>query len=174
MISRWGTHWNRRAIAVLGATFSGVSLPITGLLDHAAGREWALPHVVVGVLCILFCAWHIILNRRPLGRRFRQVLAGDRDRQALIVCTAALLGLALPVTGLLDHAAGREWALPHAAPGVLCVCLLVWRAVLQRSALARYVRSRLPGRRFPARETLATAGLTVAMLGASTLHSPGI
>ncbi len=159
---------------MLGAVVTGLALPVTGLLDHAAGREWALPHVVAGVLCVLFCALHIVLNRRPRARRARQVVEGRCERQAVIVVAAALLGATLPLTGLLDHVAGRAWALPHAAPGALCVCLLVWHAVLHRSVLARYWRTRLPGRRLPSTEAVAPAVLTGAALIGSTLHSLGV
>ena len=169
-----GTRWNPRSVAVIGAGLSGLALPVTGLLDHAAGREWALPHVAIALVCVVFCSWHLVLNRRTLMRRFRQVASGNRNRQAIIVVAAALLGVTLPVTGLLDHAAGRAWALPHALPGVLCVVLLIWHAVLHRCALARYVRTRLPGHHLPSREALAPAVLAVAVLAGSTLHSLGI
>jgi hypothetical protein len=173
-LSGRGTGWNRRSVAVIGAGLSGLALPVTGLLDHAAGREWALPHVAVALVCVLFCAWHVALNWRPLISRARQVATGSRNRQAVIVVAAALLGVTLPVTGLLDHAAGRACALPHALPGVLCLCLLTWHAVLHRSALARYVRTRPPGHRLPSGEALAPAVLTVAVLAGSTLHSLGV
>jgi hypothetical protein len=164
-------RWNQRAFVVVGAAFSGLALPVTGLLYHASGREWAAAHAGLGVLCVVFCAWHAALNRRPL-RRYATHLASARhwNKRAVIVVGAALMGLTLPLTGLLDHVAGREWALVHAAPGVLCVVFCAWHAVLNRSALLRYARARMPACGLPVREVVAPVLLTAVLLAATVIH----
>jgi hypothetical protein len=70
--------WNQRAFVALGAVLSGVALPATGLLDHAAGGSssesavgWSAAHVSVSCLFLGFCTWHIVLNRRALLRYVR-------------------------------------------------------------------------------------------------------
>jgi hypothetical protein len=75
--------WNQRAFVTLGAVLSGLALPATGLLDHAAGggtgesaAGWSITHVSVSGLFVGFCAWHIVLNRRPLLKYLRA--AGGR------------------------------------------------------------------------------------------------
>jgi hypothetical protein len=75
--------WNQRAFVALGAVLSGLALPATGLLDHAAGGSssesavaWSITHVSAGSLFVVFCAWHIVLNRRPLLKYLRA--AGGR------------------------------------------------------------------------------------------------
>lgn len=75
--------WNQRAFVATGAVLSGLALPATGLLDHAAGGSasasavgWSIAHVSVSCLFVAFCGWHIVLNRRALLRYLRA--AGDR------------------------------------------------------------------------------------------------
>jgi len=164
-------RWNQRASAVVGAALSGLAVPVIGLLDHAAGREWAIAHTTLGVLCLAFCIWHAVLNRRPLLRYARRASAGRWTQRTVVVAGAALCGLTLPVTGLLDHVVGREWALPHAATGVLCVGFCAWHVFLNRTALLRYVRSRTPAYGLPARELVASAAMTGAVLAATVIHA---
>jgi hypothetical protein len=75
--------WNQRAFVALGAVLSGLALPATGLLDHAAGGSsseaavgWSIAHVSVSCMFVGFCGWHIVLNRRALLRYLRA--AGGR------------------------------------------------------------------------------------------------
>jgi ribose/xylose/arabinose/galactoside ABC-type transport system permease subunit len=72
------TDWNQRSFVVLGALLSGLALPVTGLLDHAAGGSssnnavgWSITHISVSCLFVGFCAWHLVLNRRTLLRYVR-------------------------------------------------------------------------------------------------------
>ena len=75
-----GSHrtWNQRALVATGAVLSGLALPVTGLLDHAAGGSsaedavgWSIAHASMGALFVGFCVWHIALNRRALLRYLR-------------------------------------------------------------------------------------------------------
>jgi hypothetical protein len=75
--------WNQRSFVVLGAALSGLALPVTGLLDHAAGGSssesavgWSIAHISLSTMFVGFCTWHIVLNRRPLLKYLRA--AGDR------------------------------------------------------------------------------------------------
>ena len=130
-----------------------------------------MAHTALGALGVVFCVWHAVLNRRPLARYFAQLASGRRwNRRAVIVLGAALSGLTLPLTGLLDHAAGSEWALVHVAPGVICVAFCAWHAVLNRAALLRYARTRMPACGLPARELLAPVVLTAMVLVSTVIH----
>jgi hypothetical protein len=104
--------WNQRAFVATGAVFSGLALPVTGLLDHAAGGSsaanavaWSIAHTTLGALFAGFCIWHIALNRRALLRYLRAAVpASGRPggaapaREALIA--AALVGGVLAATVL--------------------------------------------------------------------------
>jgi hypothetical protein len=100
--------WNQRAFVALGAVLSGVALPATGLLDHAAGGSssasavrWSIAHVSVSCLFVGFCAWHVVLNRRALLRYLRA--AGDRAGAVRLparetVAAAAVVGSVVAAT----------------------------------------------------------------------------
>ena len=71
------------------------------------------------------------------------------NQRAFVVTGALLSGLALPVSGLADHAAGGPggssaagWSIVHTSLGVLFVSFCVWHAALNRRALLRYLRGR--------------------------------
>jgi hypothetical protein len=75
--------WNQRSFVALGALLSGLALPVTGLLDHAAGGSssesavgWSIAHISVSCLFVGFCGWHLVLNRRALLKYLRA--AGGR------------------------------------------------------------------------------------------------
>jgi hypothetical protein len=165
-------RWNQRTTAVVGLMLSGLAVPVTGLLDHAAGREWAVPHTALGLLFVAFCVWHVVLNRRALLRYLTRPLVWHWHRRAWVVAGALLCGLTLPLTGLLDHAAGREWALVHAAPGVLFVVLCVWHALLNRRGVLCHLSRRIPaGWGLPSREALASAVVTAVVVGGTVVHA---
>jgi hypothetical protein len=70
--------WNPRAFVATGAVLSGLALPATGLLDHAAGGasseaavRWSIAHVSLSCLFVGFCTWHVVLNRRALLKYLR-------------------------------------------------------------------------------------------------------
>jgi hypothetical protein len=100
--------WNQRAFVALGAVLSGLALPATGLLDHAAAGSsgqsavgWSIAHVSVSCLFVGFCGWHIVLNRRALLRYLRA--AGERAGGVRLparetVAAAAIVGAVLAAT----------------------------------------------------------------------------
>jgi hypothetical protein len=101
--------WNQRAFVATGAVLSGLALPATGLLDHAAGGpaaadavRWSIAHTTTGALFIGFCTWHIVLNRRALLRYLRAAMpAGGRSGAAPsreVLVAAALVGGVLAAT----------------------------------------------------------------------------
>ncbi len=69
--------------------------------------------------------------------------------RAFISMMVALMGISLPVSGLILHAyshgriaSGRhEWLMVHILFGVLFVAFAVWHVVLNRRPLLRYLRS---------------------------------
>ena len=66
--------FNLRAFAVLMITFSGLGLPVTGLVNHFYGfaplsverHAWMSAHNVLALLFTVFTVWHVVLNRRAL------------------------------------------------------------------------------------------------------------
>jgi hypothetical protein len=106
--------------------------------------------------------------------------AETRWNQRLFVVTGALLsGLALPVTGLVDRLAGAAggaatpagWSIVHAAPGVLFAVFCAWHAVLNRHALARHLRARLPAGVLPVAEVLGALALVGGVLALTVTHA---
>ena len=103
------SDWNQRSFVVLGALLSGLALPVTGLLDHAAGGSssenavgWSIAHISVSCLFVGFCGWHLVLNRRALLRYLR---AAGGEAEALrrlpareTVAAAAVVGGVLLAT----------------------------------------------------------------------------
>lgn len=94
--------WNARPFVATAALLSGLALPVTGLLDHAAagastesGAGWTIAHVTLGAVFVGFCTWHIVLNRRALLRHLRA--AGRSDDRGGVplpsreVCAATAL-----------------------------------------------------------------------------------
>lgn len=118
-------------------------------------------------------------------RHARTSLAGgDRvwDQRAFVATGAILSGLALPLTGLLDHAAGGTsaanavgWSIAHVSVSCVFVGLCTWHILLNRRALLRYVRAAGAragsARRLPARETVAAAAVVGGVLALTVIHA---
>ena len=104
--------WNQRAFVATGAVLSGLALPVTGLLDHAAGGSsaadavgWSIAHTSLAALFVGFCAWHVALNRRALWRYLRAAVPasgrpGGAARSREVLIAAALVGGVLAATVL--------------------------------------------------------------------------
>jgi hypothetical protein len=101
--------WNQRAFIATGAVLSGLALPVTGLLDHAAGGSasadsvgWSIAHTSLGALFAGFCVWHVVLNRRALLRYLRAALPAGRPGGAApsreVLIAMALVGGVLAAT----------------------------------------------------------------------------
>ncbi len=96
-------RWNQRRFVSVGAFFSGLALPITGLGNHLArhpsgpqaGMGWVLAHVIIGSLFTILATWHVVLNRHALVKYLR-----DRANRATLLSREALAALAL-VAGVL-------------------------------------------------------------------------
>jgi Pyruvate/2-oxoacid:ferredoxin oxidoreductase delta subunit len=67
-------RWAQRRFVALGVLFSGLAMPVTGLADHLArdssgpnaATGWAVVHIALGTLFVVFGTWHAALNRRAL------------------------------------------------------------------------------------------------------------
>ena len=100
-------RWDQRRFISLGALFSGLALPITGLGNHLArhssgphaGIEWVIAHVTLGSLFIVFATWHGVLNRRVLLKYLRSRAAWpklpSRETLAALALVGGVLALAL-------------------------------------------------------------------------------
>ena len=126
------------------------------------------------------------MNAASDQRHAHTPLAGSArtwSQRAFVATGAVLSGLALPVTGLFDHAAGGPaaadavgWSIVHTTLGALFVGFCVWHVTLNRRALLRYLRAAMPatgrpGGAAPSREVLIAAALVGGVLAATVLHA---
>ena len=71
---------NPRAFTAMMMVFSGVGLPVTGIVNHAYGfaplsverHAWMSAHNALGLLFVVFTVWHVVLNRRALWGHVRR------------------------------------------------------------------------------------------------------
>jgi len=109
----------------------------------------------------------------------RPLAKGGWNQRAFVATGALLSGLALPVTGLVDHLAGGAggaaspagWSIVHTALGILFAAFCIWHAVLNRRALARYLRARMPAGVLPVAEVLAALALVGGVLAFTVTHA---
>ncbi len=76
-------RWNPRAFVSLVIALCAAGLPVTGLANHALQLEmtrerhaWMSAHNSLGVVFVVFVAWHLILNRRALVAYLRGAATG--------------------------------------------------------------------------------------------------
>ena len=104
------------------------------------------------------------------------------NQRAFVALGAVLSGLALPVTGLLDHTAGSSsseaavgWSIAHVAVGSLFVGFAGWHIVLNRRPLLKYLRAAGGAsgamRRLPARETVVAAAIVGGVVALTVVHA---
>ena len=115
---------------------------------------------------------------RGNGSAAHAAAEGRRWNQRAFVTTGALLsGLALPISGLADHAAGgpegsaAAWSVVHTSLGALFVGFGVWHAALNRRALLRYVRTGRPAHALPSREALVALALVGGVSALTVTHA---
>ena len=79
-----GRRLNRRSIAAIGVTVTGLALPVTGFADHlildsdpaAGGNAASVAHWTCGLLFLAFAMWHVVLNRKAYRRHIAEVSGG--------------------------------------------------------------------------------------------------
>ena len=79
-----GRRSNRRAVVAIGATVTGLSLPVTGFVDHllldsrpgAGFNAGSVTHWTCALLFTGFVTWHVILNRKAYRRHIAEVSGG--------------------------------------------------------------------------------------------------
>jgi hypothetical protein len=82
--ARPGRRFNRRAFVAIGATVTGLALPVTGFADHlildsnpaAGGNAASVTHWTCGLLFIVFATWHVVLNWKAYRRHIAEVSGG--------------------------------------------------------------------------------------------------
>jgi hypothetical protein len=97
------------------------------------------------------------------------------NQRRFVAVAAALSGLALPVTGLVDHFAVEAgnpagWSLVHVTLGAAFVVFAVWHCSLNRRALLKYMRG-AASRVLVGREALVAAVLVGGLLALTVLHA---
>jgi hypothetical protein len=66
--------FNKRAFTAIMSGLTALTLPFSGLILHGYSEGaiagdihfWLTVHVLLGLLFIVFAAWHAIINRRAL------------------------------------------------------------------------------------------------------------
>lgn len=105
--------FNLRAFTALMSAFSGLGLPVTGLVNHLYGfapmsverHAWMSAHNGLALLFTVFAVWHVVLNRRALWSYLRRPRARRPNREAVVA--GAVVALALLVfVGHAFHAGG--------------------------------------------------------------------
>jgi hypothetical protein len=105
------SRWDQRRFVSLGALFSGLALPVTGLADHLArhtsdgphaGPGWIVAHVAISCLFVAFAGWHGYLNRRALVKYLRN--KGTRPRLPSSEALSAFALVSVVLVVLIAHA----------------------------------------------------------------------
>lgn len=96
---------DKRAFSAVMAGLSALCLPFSGLalhlLDGALPSQerhaWMAVHTVLGIVFVVFAAWHVIINRRGLVNSLRKAAAGGyrvrREIWLALLIIAALIAL---------------------------------------------------------------------------------
>lgn len=79
-----GRRINRRAFVAIGATVTGLALPVTGFADHvllnspagAGFNAGSVTHWTCALLFTAFVTWHVALNRQAYRRHIAEVSGG--------------------------------------------------------------------------------------------------
>ena len=80
--ARAGRRLNRRAFVAIGATVTGLALPVTGFADHLSWARSAVGFTAgsvtmdVRAAVPVFVAWHVALNRKAYRRHIAEVSGG--------------------------------------------------------------------------------------------------
>jgi hypothetical protein len=108
-----GKRLNPRALTAMMMVFSGLGLPVTGVVNHAYGfvplsvarHAWMSAHNALGVLFAVFSIWHIALNRRAVWNHLRRTASGIPavSREAMLAAGVVAITL-LVFVGHAFHA----------------------------------------------------------------------
>jgi len=82
--ARSGRRLNRRAFVAIGATVTGLALPVTGFADHvllnspagAGFNAGSVTHWTCALLFMGFVTWHVVLNWTAYRRHVAEVSGG--------------------------------------------------------------------------------------------------
>lgn len=95
--------FNYRGFVAAMACFSGMGLPVTGIVNHFHGlapvtverHAWMSAHNILGLLFVVFCVWHAVLNRRALWNHMRSGFnrIPGVSREAILAGTVVALAL---------------------------------------------------------------------------------
>lgn len=101
-------RWDKRRFISLGALFSALALPITGVGDHLArhgaegpqaGVEWVVAHVVIAGLFVVLAGWHVVLNRRALLKYLRDRAVGSLPSREALAALVLVVGVLVLTVG---------------------------------------------------------------------------
>ena len=83
-------RWNQRAFVALVATAAGLAVVIS--------VGWIVVHVAMGVLLVVFCTWHAVLNRRALLHYLRNKDSRNAFPAREAIAAFALVGAVFAFT----------------------------------------------------------------------------
>ena len=103
-------RFNSRTFVVIAMLLSGLGLPITGVANHVlqlesmtvARHAWMAAHNGLGLLFVIFCIWHVVLNRKAVFRHMAGLTARIPAASREMIAAAAIVALALSI--LVGHA----------------------------------------------------------------------
>lgn len=104
--------FNQRVFVTLLTAFSGLGLPLTGLMTHIYGMEpltlrrhaWMAAHNSLAIIFTIAAIWHVVLNRKALFRYIRVAASGiPRFSREMIYAAAIVTIMLLIAVGHTFH-----------------------------------------------------------------------
>ncbi len=85
-------QFNKRAFVTVAMCAGALLLPISGIMNHTLQCEpwstarhfWMAIHNMSALLFSIFLLWHVMLNRKALGRYLRSLPARIPTKEALL------------------------------------------------------------------------------------------
>lgn len=107
--------FKHRAFVAMVMVFSGLALPVTGIVNHFYGfaplsverHAWMSAHNAMGLVFVVFSIWHVVLNRRALWSHVRNTVA-----HVPTVSREAILAISV-VAGMLALFVGHAFHAGH-------------------------------------------------------------
>jgi len=97
--------FKHRAFVTMVMAFSGLALPVTGIVNHFYGFDppsverhaWMSAHNALGLVFVVFSFWHVVLNRKALWSHVRDTTAHlpIPSREAVLAGSVVVIVLAL-------------------------------------------------------------------------------
>lgn len=97
--------FKHRAFVAMVMVFSGLALPVTGIVNHFYGfaplsverHAWMSAHNALGLVFVVSSIWHVVLNRKALWSHVRATASHlpTLSREAMLAGSVVAIVLAL-------------------------------------------------------------------------------